>query len=379
MAQISRFFDGPQYGAQDFAEFFTNFLSTGFFQGLEVEANNTMQVTLKPGSAFIEGYEYRNTSDLLLTHELADTTYNRIDRIVIRLDRTPDAQQQMTALVRHGTPSDNPEPPELVRNEAVYEISLAQVTVEAGKSYIERYQIKDERGDIKVCGRVTQPQRLTNQIDAIDIKSVDTPPEQYAEGISQFYVSGSAHPEIMQGWLDSIGVQASDYGRQLSALRAYVVTIGNKTNTGIQIFTLFAWDFTSNYRIFGEWKRANNAINPDVSWGRWQENVFIVEQGKNANGKYVRYSDGTQECFFEDSNVITPTDSTNNIHYANKVFTFPASFIEQPIVSPVVRRTNFAQWAGLRDVTNNSCDLYLFSVNQGATGHLGYVAKGRWR
>ncbi|WP_051359545.1 H-type lectin domain-containing protein [Paucisalibacillus globulus] len=148
MAQLGRFFDGPEYGAQDFAEFFTNFLRTGYFEGLRIETNNSMEVILKPGSAFVEGYEYRNTSDLSLTVLSADPLINRIDRLVIRLDRTPDAPEKLTALIRRG----NSEPAELIRNESIYEISIAQIQVESGKSYIEQYQITDERNRMEVCG-----------------------------------------------------------------------------------------------------------------------------------------------------------------------------------------------------------------------------------
>lgn len=149
MAQIARFFDGPEYGSQDFAEFFSNFLDTGYFDGLEVIATDSMNVILKPGSAFIEGYEYKNTSDLTLTVPSASPTQNRYDRIVIRLNRAPDTSDPITALVRTGTSSG---PPSLIRNAVIYEISVAQIFVQAGKSFIEQSQISDERNNPDVCG-----------------------------------------------------------------------------------------------------------------------------------------------------------------------------------------------------------------------------------
>src|SRR5690625_6729383 len=81
MAEIGRFFDGPAYGAHAHAEFYTNFLSTGFFWGLDVTANDTLEVTVASGAAFLEGHEYRNTESLNLEHNIADSTNDRIDRV----------------------------------------------------------------------------------------------------------------------------------------------------------------------------------------------------------------------------------------------------------------------------------------------------------
>lgn len=381
MTQLSRFLDGPTYGSQDFAEFFTNFLSTGFFQGLQVQATNSMRVNVAAGSAFIEGYEYRNTDNLLIEHNVADVTQKRIDRVVVRLDRTPNAEQHITALVRNGAPADNPQPPALVRNESIYEISLAQVTVEAGKSFIEQYQIKDERGDVKVCGRVTHPSKLTNQIDSVDVKTVNTPPQQFAEGVTQFYLSGSDHSEIMQAWLNSIGVAPGDYGKNITSLRAYIMTVGNKTNTAVQTFTLFAWDVQSNYRIYGEWKRANNAISPTVAWGRWQEAVFIVEKGNNANGHFVKYSDGYMECWT--NHFRASTDVAVGSLYRSETFywTFPAAFDDRYQVDITGDISAIDRFVGMTGPTaGGSAPIRAYCPYSSSTEYTVYLrAFGRWR
>lgn len=301
MAELSRFFnsipgDERTYQANDFAQFFKNFLGNGFFEGLGVKTDTNMVVRLKPGSAMIEGHEYTNTSDKLLTHAHPDATNDRIDRIVLRLDRNTD-KRYIKAFVKQGEASTSPKPPALTRNDYVYELSLAQVRIIAGKSYIDESQITDERGDHRVCGRVQLSRKVGDQINTVDVKDVDAKPGDYAEGISQFYLSGNKFPDIMQGWLDSIGVSPSDYGRPISSLRAYVHTVGNRTNTGVQTFTLFAWDWSHDYEIYGEWKRANNAIASYIEWGKWQENVLVVDEGKNKNGHYIRYSNGFQECW----------------------------------------------------------------------------------
>ncbi|MEV2295647.1 hypothetical protein ABNC35_22460, partial [Paenibacillus larvae] len=60
----------------------------------------------------------------------------------------------LKAFVKEGTPSTSPSPPALTRNDNVFEISLAQVKIVKGKSYIEAYQITDERLNKTVCGIV---------------------------------------------------------------------------------------------------------------------------------------------------------------------------------------------------------------------------------
>jgi hypothetical protein len=95
---------------------------------------------------------YKNDSTKTLTHSAADAFQDRIDRIVIRLDML---SRNILSIIKEGTKSDNPIPPELERTDTVYEISLAQVRIIAGKSYIEQSQIVDERLDEQLCGFVS--------------------------------------------------------------------------------------------------------------------------------------------------------------------------------------------------------------------------------
>ncbi len=312
MAEFYRFFnstqdDPRQYQADDFSQFFKNFLGNGFFNGLQVSADNTMNTTLASGSAFIEGHEYTNTASITCPHEPADASLDRIDRVVLRLDRDIESRY-IRAFVKRGEEAEVPEPPGLIRNDTIYELSLAQVYIEAGKSFIDDTQITDERGDNEVCGRVQVARQVGDQINTVDIKSVDAKPEEYSEGISQFYMSGDAQADIFSDWLNSIGISPSDFGVGLGSLRAYVHTIGNRTNTGVQTITIFRWDYQSGYEILAEYKRANNAISSDVDWGDWQQVSFVVESGENENGSYVRYSDGLQICW---ANIGT-LDATND-------------------------------------------------------------------
>src|SRR5690625_2556996 len=109
----------------------------------------------------------------------------------------------------------------------------------------------------------------------------------------------------LPAWLDSMGIDAeNDYGVNESRLRAYAHTIANKTNTGVQEVTIF---HANDYRIFGVFNRACNSIDVN-QWGKWHEVVFVSEEGENADGKFIKRSDGVLECWSNDIEVdITST------------------------------------------------------------------------
>lgn len=146
-----------EYDADEFAAYFRQFLSTGLYHqnnqpALKVTHAGGLTTRVEPGSAYLEGYMYRNTADLDLEHAVGDPTNPRIDRVVVRLDRSVGSRS-IHAVVKQGTPATTPQPPALQRDAIIYEISLAQVRVNAGASTIA--SITDERLDESVCGLVS--------------------------------------------------------------------------------------------------------------------------------------------------------------------------------------------------------------------------------
>src|SRR5690606_27977648 len=77
----------------------------------------------------------------------------RIDRVVVRMD-TATAARKIEVYVKMGTPGSDPSPPSLTRDTEAWEISLAQVLVEANATEIKAEDITDERADAGVCGFV---------------------------------------------------------------------------------------------------------------------------------------------------------------------------------------------------------------------------------
>lgn len=165
MAEISKFFnsapgDARTYQASDFADYFGSVLSTGLLHtdnipALEVKCDgNDLRTYVTPGKAIMQGYLYENnTSNLYLEHALPEATYDRIDRIVLRLDKR-NQSRFIRAFVKQGTPSENPVPPDLQRDDFIYELSLAQMRVRANTSTLNPADLIDERLDENLCGLV---------------------------------------------------------------------------------------------------------------------------------------------------------------------------------------------------------------------------------
>jgi len=161
MTEKFRFFnsvegDPREYQADEFAEYFRTFLTSGVFNGenaLKITAEgSTMNSIVDSGYAFIKGYLYKNDDVKILTHSAADAFQDRIDRIVIRLDML---NRNILTVIKEGVKSDNPIVPDVERTDTIYEISLAKVRIIAGKSYIDQSQITDERLNEELCGYVS--------------------------------------------------------------------------------------------------------------------------------------------------------------------------------------------------------------------------------
>lgn len=145
-----------KYKAEDWANYFNKFITNGYFpnvaNNLQVTANALgMNVTLKAGVAWINGYMYNNTSDLTLTIEKADSILSRLDRVVLRCDF---AKREIRAYVKKGTAASSPAAPSLQRDADAYELAVAEVRVEYMKDIIAQKDVTDVRLNKDLCGVV---------------------------------------------------------------------------------------------------------------------------------------------------------------------------------------------------------------------------------
>lgn len=236
MAEICRFFDSIDgtddrfYTADEFAEYFRQFIRNGIFGGsgdnLKVGTDGqNMQTFIRPGYAWIEGYLYKiDTEPLVLEHTAAGPGNDRIDRVVIRLDKTLE-HRYVRAFILEGEPGAEPMAPALTRNENVFEIALAQVLIEAGKSYIEAYQITDKRLDPLVCGVVTH---LFDQVDTTELF------DEWMLYLTTRRIQGDNE---LASWQDYLAGKRHDTNSQyehfISILQSRLVTYQNAWNSWV--------------------------------------------------------------------------------------------------------------------------------------------------
>src|SRR5690606_26096168 len=111
---------------------------------------SNMTSSVKSGVAFVEGRYYYNDALLQLTHDTEVVGLSRIDRIVVRMDLSTDARY-VKVFIKKGVPAASPLPPTLTQTTQLYEISLAQVLVVGGQTYIAANAVTDERGKDIIC------------------------------------------------------------------------------------------------------------------------------------------------------------------------------------------------------------------------------------
>ena len=106
----------------------------------------------------------------------------------------------------------------------------------------------------------------------------------------------------------------------------------------------------------------------------------IVESGSNANGRYVRFSDGTQICWFNDTGSINASTTTGTqTRWNSKAFTFPAAFNAVPMIaSDAFRNGGNLGWTAIQERSATGCSVYILS-DYTTQSLLSYMAIGTWR
>ena len=122
-------------------------LSTGVLEGylnqLAVTADGSaLSVSVATGGAWVEGFYFDSDTAKALTIATANATNPRIDRVVVRLDRTANT---ITTAVLTGTAAASPVPPTLTQTDTLYELLLANVTVPAAAGVIVAGNVSDQR------------------------------------------------------------------------------------------------------------------------------------------------------------------------------------------------------------------------------------------
>lgn len=145
------------YEAEIFRKYFAKFLSNGVYyghyknygeNGMKVTANGGLNIKVNAGAGIIEGADFENEEEKIFILE-RPTSGNRVDRVVVKLDKTLATREtQLYIKAGNGTT-----PATLQRDDNIYEICLAEVTVKS-TSNIDASDVVDKRLDKTLCGIV---------------------------------------------------------------------------------------------------------------------------------------------------------------------------------------------------------------------------------
>ena len=149
--------DDRLYEAEIFRKYFAKFLSNGVYygnyknygeNGMKVSIDSGLTIKVSKGCGIINGVDYELENDTLLVLD-RPSNGSRVDRIVVKVNDTL-AVRETQLYVKEGTGTT---PAELQRDDNIYEICIAEVTVKSTSNPTEE-DITDTRIDTNLCGIV---------------------------------------------------------------------------------------------------------------------------------------------------------------------------------------------------------------------------------
>lgn len=168
------------YEAEIFRKYFAKFLSNGVYFGdyrgykensMKVTVDGGLNIRVGTGAGMLEGADFELENEQVFTLE-RPITGNRIDRVIVKLDKTL-AVRKTQLYIKEG---NNTNPAILQRDENIYEICLAEVTVKSTTNITES-DIKDTRLDNKLCG-------IVNSLISVDGKELYERFQQYIDSVT---------------------------------------------------------------------------------------------------------------------------------------------------------------------------------------------------
>lgn len=161
---------------------------------LAVSADSSiMGVYVATGRGVVRGHLYQNDATLAVAVTAAHATLARIDRVILRLDRSA---RTVVAAVVAGTASGSPVAPALTRSNDIWEIPLARVTVAAAAGVIAAGAVSDDR--LYAQSVTESPRAVGGSGDSCGTGIEDMPDMSITQT-----TDGGAVTVIFQGWVSA--------------------------------------------------------------------------------------------------------------------------------------------------------------------------------
>lgn len=203
-------------------QFFTNGVILNTSTSLQVYAGDGMSVQIRQGIGFINGRILITDTTEYLNLETAPATQKRIDRIIMRLDLL---NRLIDLVVLTGQPGSTPAAPALTRNDAIYELCLAEVEVGAAYTAISQANITDTRANSEVCGLVVAAMK---QIDTTSFY------EQLTAQFNQWFydLQNSVDDDSLPGVIVSLSALQTLVNNHVADYNAHLKNLGTTAGTG---------------------------------------------------------------------------------------------------------------------------------------------------
>ena len=155
------------YDADDMNAIFDGIITDGVFGNIGnkfiVTPGSGMTINVGTGKARLHQIFVENDANLVLQVSQSDVLLNRIDVVVIRVDKTISGRRGDITILK-GTPSQNPIAPTLSTDSQIWEMPIAYINVNANASKIDSSDIR------YLVGRNSTP-LITAPMQTVNVES----------------------------------------------------------------------------------------------------------------------------------------------------------------------------------------------------------------
>lgn len=203
------------FDANDFSKYFGTLIKNGIFPNpstnFQIQGDqNNMSVKAEPGLAWIEGHLAYDDSVFILNIDPADSTIDRIDRVVLRLDTL---ERCIKWVVKKGELSGRPVAKTLQRDADAYEIALADITINHGATKVTQTMITDLRMNTELCGWVT------GSVTQIDTTTLFNQMEQWkADYIAKTNTWTDEQKALFLAWVKQFETDSANWKKEQETL-----------------------------------------------------------------------------------------------------------------------------------------------------------------
>lgn len=193
MSVTSGFFNSlnsdRRYNAEQMSAIFDGVINDGIFSSIgtafTVTADSGFTVNVGIGRAWFDSIWVYNDAILPLTFDIPEVVLDRIDAIVIEINKTEEVRAGSIKIVK-GTPSSVPNRPTMIKNTYVTQYPLAYVEINAGKINIAQSKITSMIGTSE-CPYIT---------GILQVQNIDNIVAQWQAQWTEWYANQTEMGEI---------------------------------------------------------------------------------------------------------------------------------------------------------------------------------------